>query len=261
MSTTQPRAVAGTAHQRPTTAPITSSVGITPGVCQGTVCRRGYGTEVPDEQAAARRKAGWRFLWRAIARQRVGVAGAIVSGLAWQAAAVAGPLVIKQALDEGVLANDRSALYRWTAVLVAVGAVEAVAGAFRHVFAVRNRARSDAAVRDGIFTHALGLDAAFHDRVGPGDLMSRASNDAELIARLLDSIGHTVGYLLTVVAVAVVLLLIDLPLALVVLVPLPLIAVGFCATRTATRNVRTGFRRSWRRRRRWPRRRSPGSAS
>jgi ATP-binding cassette subfamily B protein len=90
-----------------------------------------------------------------------------------------------------------------------------------------NRSRADAAVRDSIFTHALGLDAPFHDRVGPGELMSRATNDAELIARLYDAIGHTVGYLLTVLGVAAVLLLIDLPLALVVLLPLPLLSVGF----------------------------------
>ena len=32
--------------------------------------------------------------------------------------------------------------------------------------------------------------------------MSRASNDAELIARLLDAAGHTVAYVLTVVAVS-----------------------------------------------------------
>jgi hypothetical protein len=41
--------------------------------------------------------------------------------------------------------------------------------------------------------------------------MSRASNDAELVARLLDAAGHTVAYMLSVVAVAVILLTIDVP--------------------------------------------------
>jgi len=94
-------------------------------------------------------------------------------------------------------------------------------------FAIRNRSRADAAVRDALFTRALELDARFHDRVGAGELMSRASNDAELIARMLDSIGHTVGYLVTVAGVSVALLLIDLHLALAVLVPLPLLTFGF----------------------------------
>jgi len=42
----------------------------------------------------------------------------------------------------------------------------------------------------------------------------------------MDSIGHTIGYLLTVAAVAIVLLVIDWQLALIVLIPLPLISVA-----------------------------------
>ena len=49
----------------------------------------------------------------------------------------------------------------------------------RHYFAIRNRALADANVRDSIFRRALELDARYHDRVG-GQLISRASNDAEL---------------------------------------------------------------------------------
>src|SRR5204863_405081 len=102
-----------------------------------------------------------------------------------------------------------------------VGLLEMAAGAVRHLYAVRNRARSDARVRDAIFAHALRLDASYHDRVGPGELMSRASSDSEQVARMMDSIGHTIGYVLTVFAVAVVLLVIDWRLALIVLIPLP----------------------------------------
>src|SRR5437660_6082231 len=101
-----------------------------------------------------------------------------------------------------------------------------VAVTVRHIFAIRNRARSDARVRDAIFAHALRLDPSYHDRVGPGELMSRASSDAEHVARMMDSIGHTIGYVLTVVAVSVVLLVIDWKLALVVLLPLPLISIA-----------------------------------
>jgi ATP-binding cassette subfamily B protein len=79
-------------------------------------------------------------------------------------------------------------------------------------------------VRDAIFAHALRLDPAYHDRVGPGELMSRASSDAEHVARMMDSIGHTIGYALTVVAVSVVMLAIDVKLALIVLIPLPLVS-------------------------------------
>jgi len=180
-----------------------------------------------DAEEAQRRKVGWRFLWRLIVRERVGVLAAIAGGLVWQGAAVATPLVIGLVVDEGLLAYDRRALLLWSLALVGLGAIEAGAAGVRHYFAIRNRAHADAAVRDALFIRALELDARFHDRVGAGDLMSRASNDAELIARLLDAAGHTVGYMLTVVGVAAILLVIDLPLALVVLLPLPLVSIGF----------------------------------
>src|SRR5919202_663835 len=182
---------------------------------------------MPEAPDAARRRAAWRFLGRAIRRQRFGVAGALAAGLTWQAAAVAAPFVAAHAIDRGIVGDSRTALYAWSAALFALGAVEAGAGAVRHLFAIGNRSRGEAAVRDAIFTHALGLDARFHDRVGPGDLMSRASNDAVLIARVLDSMGHTFGYLVTVLGAAAVMLTIDWRPALVVLAPLPLLSIGF----------------------------------
>src|SRR5438093_9370246 len=172
----------------------------------------------------ARRRAAWRFVRAVVRSQASGVVGAALSGLLWQVGAVAAPLMVKQAIDDGVLKRDQHTLLVWLAALLGVGLLEMTAGSVRHLYAIRNRARSDARVRDAIFAHALRLDASYHDRVGPGELMSRASSDSEHVARMMDSIGHTIGYVLTVLAVAAVLLAIDWRLAIVVLVPLPLIS-------------------------------------
>jgi ATP-binding cassette subfamily B protein len=182
--------------------------------------------------AAARRAAARRFLRAVVRSQAGGVVGAALSGLAWQLGAVAAPLVVARAIDHGILNGDRGTLYLWLLALLAAGLLEVLAGASRHVFAIRNRSRGDARIRDAIFAHALRLDATYHDRVGPGELMSRASSDSEVVARLLDAIGHTIGYVLTVIAVAIVLLTIDVRLALVVLLPLPLVsAAGWAYSR------------------------------
>jgi ATP-binding cassette subfamily B protein len=172
----------------------------------------------------ARRRAAWRFVRAVIRSQASGVVGAALSGLLWQAGAVSAPLMVKYAIDHGVLTKDRHALLIWLGALLAVGLLEVVGGAVRHLYAIRNRSRTDARVRDAIFAHALRLDASYHDRVGPGELMSRASSDSEHVARMMDSIGHTIGYVLTVFAVAIVLLFLDTELALIVLIPLPLIS-------------------------------------
>jgi ATP-binding cassette, subfamily B, bacterial len=164
---------------------------------------------------------------RAVIRSQAGgVVGAATAGLLWQTGAVAAPLIVKYALDHGVLTRDRHTLLLWLAALLGVAVLEMTAGAVRHLYAIRNRSRTDARVRDAIFAHALRLDASYHDRVGPGELMSRASSDSEHVARMMDAIGHTIGYVLTVFAVAVVLLVIDWKLALIVLIPLPLISIA-----------------------------------
>jgi ATP-binding cassette subfamily B protein len=173
-----------------------------------------------------RRPAAWRFVRAIVSDQRRGVIGAVLSGLLWQTGAVAAPLVVKYAIDHGIVPRDHEALVFWLLLLLGVGLLEVCAGAFRHLYAIRNRANSDARVRDALFAHALRLDASYHDRVGPGELLSRASSDSQHIARMMDAIGHTIGYALTVVAVAVVMLILDPTLALIVLIPVPIVTVA-----------------------------------
>jgi ATP-binding cassette subfamily B protein len=188
----------------------------------------------------ARRGSAWKFVRAIVREQSGGVTGAVVSGLLWQAGAVGAPLVVKYAIDRGIVKSDHHTLLLWLLALLGVGMLEVGAGGVRHIYAIRNRSASDARVRDALFAHALRLDAAYHDRVGPGELLSRASSDSQHIARMMDAIGHTIGYVLTVVAVAVVMLVLDPKLALIVLVPLPLVSV---AAWLYSRRYDTGTRR------------------
>jgi ATP-binding cassette, subfamily B, bacterial len=176
---------------------------------------------VPD-----RRRAAWRFLGGLLWRERRGLGAAALSGLSWQGVAILTPVIAAQAID-AVRGGDRSGLYLWAGVAVAIGVVESVAGAARHIYAIRNRARGLAHVRDDLLEQSLRLDARFHDRFPPGELMSRSSSDAEVVARMLDAFGHTVGYFVTVIGASIVLLLIDATLALMILAPLPLLIFGF----------------------------------
>jgi ATP-binding cassette subfamily B protein len=177
-------------------------------------------------EVEARRRSAWRFVHAVVRSQAGGVAGAVLSGLLWQTGAISAPLIVKYAIDHGIVPRDRHALLTWLLALLGVGLLEVVGGGMRHIYAIRNRSATDARVRDAIFAHALRLEASYHDRVGPGELMSRASSDSEHVARMMDAIGHTIGYALTVVAVSVVMLAIDFKLALLVLLPLPLVSVA-----------------------------------
>src|ERR671930_1396992 len=173
-----------------------------------------------------RRASAWRFVRAIVRSQANGVTGAVASGLLWQVGAVGAPLVVKYAIDRGIVTHDHHNLLLWLLGLLGVGLLEVGAGGVRHIYAIRNRSASDARVRDAIFAHALRLDPAYHDRVGPGELLSRASSDSTHVARMMDAIGHTIGYALTVVAVATVMLVLDAKLALLVLIPVPFITVA-----------------------------------
>jgi ATP-binding cassette subfamily B protein len=169
----------------------------------------------------------WRYLGGIARELRVTIACAAVAGLTWQGAAIVTPLVVRHAIDEGVDKGRTDVLW-WSCLAIAgLGILEAGGGAARHFFAIRNRAASDARVRDAIFRRALELDARYHDDVGAGELISRASNDAELVSRLYDMVGHTLGYALTLVGVSAALFVLDWRLALAVIAPLPIISLGF----------------------------------
>jgi ABC-type bacteriocin/lantibiotic exporter with double-glycine peptidase domain len=64
------------------------------------------------------RRAAWRFLGRTLVRQRWGIALAILSGLSWQAAAIFAPLLVKLALDRGIVHGDTGALHLLAASIV-----------------------------------------------------------------------------------------------------------------------------------------------
>ena len=61
----------------------------------------------------AQRRAAWRFVRAVIRSQSSGVIGAAVSGVLWQVGAVAAPLMVKNAIDHGVLTRDHHALLVW----------------------------------------------------------------------------------------------------------------------------------------------------
>jgi ATP-binding cassette, subfamily B, bacterial len=172
------------------------------------------------------RAAAWGLVGLAYRREGRYVVAAVAAGLLWQSAAIVSPLFIAQAIDHGILGGDRRALLGWCIGLAALGLMEAAFWAARHFLAIRNGMRTDASVRDGIFRHAQKLDASYHDRVPPGELMSRATSDSLLVARLVDNSGHTFGYVLTVVGVSGVLLWLDWQLALILLLPLPLLSIA-----------------------------------
>jgi ATP-binding cassette subfamily B protein len=158
------------------------------------------------------------------------------------AAQLAGPYLLKVAIDQHVAARDLAGLDRIALVYVAV----LVAGFCCH-FAqsyvtqlVGQRAMHD--VRQALFGHLMRQDPAFFDRNPVGRVMTRVINDVENLNELFASgVVAFLGDSLTILGIAGAMLLLDWRLGLLALALLPCMG---AATGLYRRKARENYRES-----------------
>ena len=80
----------------------------------------------------------WRFLLRVAVLQRTTLLLGATYGVVWMLSQAVAPCVLGRAVDDGLVAGDADALLRWSGVLLALGAVQALTGMMRHRCAVAN---------------------------------------------------------------------------------------------------------------------------
>ncbi len=168
---------------------------------------------------------GWRLIRNELRRRLGGIALGVAVAVVWALARVFVPLLVKVAIDRGITGRDTGALVRWTAAVVAVGAVSAAAAGGRRYLAFREARLVEADLRDRLFAHVQGLDFAFFDRSSTGDLLSRSNSDLLQIQSFLNMIPFTLGNGLQIVAATVILVSLNPLLALCALGSLPLVNV------------------------------------
>jgi ATP-binding cassette subfamily B protein len=169
--------------------------------------------------------AGWRLIVRAMRQRRAGITLGVTTGLIWTAAKVSTGVIVGQAVDRGIEADDTSALVRWSILLGVVAVVSATFTGLRRWFAFREARWIELDLRDRLFAHVQRLHFAFHDRVQTGQLMSRANTDLQQVQNFLVMIPLTISNAFTVVAVTVILAIIDPVLTLLALGSLPFLNV------------------------------------
>jgi ATP-binding cassette subfamily B protein len=169
--------------------------------------------------------AGWRLIVRAMRQRRAGITLGVTTGLIWTAAKVSTGVIVGQAVDRGIEADDTNALVRWSILLGVVAVVSATFTGLRRWFAFREARWIELDLRDRLFAHVQRLHFAFHDRVQTGQLMSRANTDLQQVQNFLVMIPLTISNAFTVVAVTVILAIIDPVLTLLALGSLPFLNV------------------------------------
>jgi ABC-type multidrug transport system fused ATPase/permease subunit len=137
------------------------------------------------------------------------------------------PALSKIAIDDGIVAGDKSLLYVTIAVFVLVGLTGWVAGYFQNYLSrwVGERVLLD--LRTDTYRHAVELEIGYHDRVPAGHTVSRLTSDIEALMQLVtDGFSSLVVNGLTLIGVILILFLYDWQLALLTFVIFPPLAVG-----------------------------------
>ena len=150
------------------------------------------------------------------------------------------PFLMGLAIDRFIAAGDRSGLLRIVLLMLGayVGVWLAQAGQFALMATMSQKVLRD--LRKRLFVHLQGLSLSYFDRHPHGELMSRLTNDLDVLNRVLSQqVTQTLSSLLTLVGILVMMFAINFWLALgsMIVFPFMLWFVGWVGRKT-----RSGFR-------------------
>lgn len=149
-------------------------------------------------------------------------------GVLWMVTQALFPFAMSRAIDEGIVAANGWRLLLWCGGLVGLGVVSALAGAWRHWFAVHNWLRAAFRSIQLVGWHSADVGEALPRQTPTGDVVAVVAADAMRLGGLFDALARMAGAVVSFVVVAVILLTTSRTLGLVVLVGLPVL-VGLLA--------------------------------
>ena len=162
------------------------------------------------------------------------------------AAAMAGPYLVKRGIDDGIPAVARGDSLRPLLVIVGLFFVATVTqAALRRQFLVMTGRIGQSVILDlrrRVFDHFQRLSLSFHESYTSGRVISRLTSDVDAINELLDTgLNGLVNAGLSVLSIGVIILLLDLPLGVVTLLCFPLLV---ALTRWFRRHSAAAYRRT-----------------
>ncbi|HXQ59496.1 MAG TPA: ABC transporter ATP-binding protein [Acidimicrobiales bacterium] len=165
-----------------------------------------------------------RFLLWLARRQLPTVVGGGVFGAVWMGAQGLIPAALGAAVD-AVGRRNRAELYTWSAVVLGLGAIQAVAGVLRHRRAVTNFLTAAVRVQQLVARQASVLGADLTRHVDAGEVASIGTTDVQRIGRLLDVSARATGAVVSYAIIAALLFSSSWRLGLVLVVGAPVAAV------------------------------------
>lgn len=146
-----------------------------------------------------------------------------------------GPYFMGRAVDVVTTGGTARALWTIAGLLVAAGAVQAIASALSHALISGLGQRILAGMREDVIDRALDLPTQTMERAGIGDALSRVADDVDVTAKAVNNIVPwliTVIFQITVTLIALVVISPWLLILVVAIVPFYVLALRFYLPRT-----------------------------
>jgi ATP-binding cassette subfamily B protein len=141
------------------------------------------------------------------------------------ALSVAGPWVLRHAIDDLTLAVTRQKLWLYAGAILALVALEGVFRYQMRMILIGLSREMEYDLRNQVFEHLTKLSASYYHRNRIGEVMSRATNDMSAIRMVLGpGIMYTASTVATSVGAVAVMLVISPRLTLLALLPLVLVS-------------------------------------
>jgi ABC-type multidrug transport system fused ATPase/permease subunit len=162
-----------------------------------------------------------RYLRNLARRQWRTLAVGMLLGIVWMLSQALSPWAIGRAIDAGMTARSTRGLVTWCGVLLGLGVLQAVAGAWRHKMAVYNWLQASIRTQQRVAHHVADAGTAIAAVTSTGEVVSTVATDPGRIGRVFDVTARFAGSIAAYVVVAVLLLRIDVALGLVVALGAP----------------------------------------
>jgi len=141
------------------------------------------------------------------------------------AVSVAGPWVLRHAIDDLTLAVTRQKLWLYAGAILALVALEGVFRYQMRMILIGLSREIEYELRNQVFEHLTKLSAGYYQRNRIGEVMSRATNDMSAVRMVLGpGIMYTASTIATSVGAVAVMLVISPRLTLLALLPLVLVS-------------------------------------
>lgn len=144
-------------------------------------------------------------------------------GIGWMVSQALVWAAVGAAIDHGVERHDTGDLFKWVALVMALGLFQALCGSLRHQLAVTNWMHASFRSIQLVGRHVAAAGTAITEEIPAGDVVNTVAADAIRVGSAYDSFARFSGAIVSWIVVSFILLATSVQLGLVVLIGVPVL--------------------------------------